>query len=173
MSDLPSPKEIVAAAFKEICDHHKGSSQEIYKALRGNWDIKSALESSLGGKISDIDILLQIPSLNMIQTVQDLTDLNGKLVRFTGFVQDMLDQDFFIGLLLPKMEDFENAVPLKYTQLQNEKVSEFDPETVEFCQNNLMMNRGNIICTEIPNENKWLREKRGLENGRFDELAEL
>ena len=173
MTDNPSPKDIVMTAYKEIYEAHKDNADDLFKAVKGNWNISKALEANLGGSISDIDTLLKIPSLNMIQSSKDLVELNGKLVRFTGFVQDMIDQDFFVGFLIPKMEDFDNALPLKYIHLQDENVSEFDQETIQFCQDKFIMNRGNMICTEIPNENKWLREKRGLEDGKFEEVAEL
>lgn len=173
MTDSASPNDVVQTAFKEIFEKFKDDPKALTNAIRENWNIKDALEGKLGGPIEDIDVLLKIPSLNMVSSTGDLEVLNGNLVRFTGFVQDMIDQDFFLGHLVAKPDDFANSVSLKYLQVKDGDFEGFDEQSIEYSQNNFMMSRGNIICTSIPNENKWLREKRGIEDGTFDEIVQL
>lgn len=67
--------------------------------LNQRWDLESLIEERLGGSLTELSTLAKIPSLNSIETIEDLKSFEGKLVRFTGFVQDMLDNDYYIGAL--------------------------------------------------------------------------
>lgn len=173
MTDIPSPKEIVTAAYERILEANKDKPEELKKAIKGDWNIRPVLEEKLGGSLDDIDTLFKIPTLNKIQSLSELEELNGHVVRFSGFVQDMIDQDFFVGFFMTKPNEFETAIPNKYHYLTEEELKEVDDQAFEHCQTHYTMNRGNLICTSIPNENKWLREKRGIDEGNFDEVAEL
>jgi hypothetical protein len=153
--------------------YHYLDSSECKKAIKGSWNIKQVLEDKMGGPLDNFDILKKIPTLNAIQNEADLRELDGQLVRFSGFVQDMIDQDFFIGHFMSKKDDFSTGIPNKYLYLSEDDLQEVDNDMFTHCQENYTMNRGNLITTSIPNENKWVREKRGIEDGRFEEVAEI
>lgn len=85
----------------------------------------------------------------------------------------MIDQDLFLGFFLKDQEDFSTGIPNKYLQIDNEVVKELDDLVFSYCQTNYTMGRGNLICASVPNESKWLLEKRGIADGLFDEVAEL
>jgi hypothetical protein len=71
------------------------------------------VEERLGGSLTELSVLAKIPSLNTIDSLEDLKGYEGKLVRFTGFVQDMLDNDYFIGTL-KNQEELVNCRGMKY-----------------------------------------------------------
>ena len=173
MADNPTPMQIVQTAYEQLVEKHKDNPAEVQKALKGKWDIKRTLEEKLGGPIEDFKTLNKIPSLNCIQSVDDLRQLNGQLVRFSAFVQDMIDQDFFVGFFMTTPGDLRTGIPNKYMQLSEDDLQEIDNDTFTHCQENYTMNRGNLICTSLPNENKWSREIRYGVDGKFDEIAEL
>lgn len=120
-------------------------SAEYNKAIKGNWDIKQALEDKMGGPLSNFDVLSKIPSLNAITSAEDLKELDGQLVRFSGFVQDMIDQDFFVGHFMSKKDDLSTGIPNKYLYLSEDDLQEVDDSMFAYCQENYTMNRGNII----------------------------
>ena len=130
--------------------------------MKGDWGISEKAKN----------VAATLPSLNSIKTAKELNTLDGKLVRFSGFVQDMIEQDFFLGLIKDP-NDPKTSMPCKYFQPEDEDVKGFSEETFLASQLDFTMNRGNVICTTIPNENKWLQDKRGVENDRFDQIAEL
>lgn len=84
----------------------------------------------------------------------------------------MIDQDFFVGLIQDP-ENTELAIPSKYFQPTDDDFKDFSESAFNFSHGKFTMSRGNLICTSIPNENKWLQEKRGVQDGKFDEVAEL
>lgn len=173
MADNPTPAQIVNLAFQQVCDQHKDNPEKLISAIRGPWQVKAVLEDKLGGPLDDLKTLQKIPSLNMIKSSKDLQEMNGNVVRFSGFVQDMIDQDFFVGFFANNKEDITKGVPAKYMPAAQQDLDDIDDASIEKSQSDFTMNRGNIICTSIPNENKWLREKRGVDDGEFDEVAEL
>lgn len=99
----------------------------------------------MGGPLSNFDILSKIPSLNAITNAEDLKELDGQLVRFSGFVQDMIDQDFYVGHFMSKKDDFTTGIPNKYLYLSEDDLQEVDDSMFAYCQENYTMNRGNII----------------------------
>ena len=173
MADNPTPMQIVQSAYEKILETHKDNPAEMEKAVKGNWDIKQSLEEKLEGPIEDFSILTKIPTLNSLQSIDELRQLDGQLVRFSGFVQDMIDQDFFVGFFMSNHQDFKTGIPNKYLQCTDDDLSEVNEESFNQSQQKYTMNRGNLIATSIPNENKWMREKRGIDDGNFDEVAEL
>lgn len=70
-------------------------------------------------------MLTKIPSLNQLLIKDDLNLLNGKLVRFTGFVQDMLDNDYYLGALKTS-EDLNGCKALKYITLPDAEFKDVD-----------------------------------------------
>ncbi|CAI2363918.1 unnamed protein product [Moneuplotes crassus] len=173
MADNPTPMQIVQSAYEKLKEQHQDSPDELQKAVKDTWDIRSSLEDKLEGSIEEFETLQKIPHLNRIESEEDLRQLDGQLVRFSGFIQDMIDQDFFVGFFMTTPGDMGTGIPNKYMQLGDNELEEVEDKAFEYCQQNYTMNRGNLIATSIPNENKWVREKREIENGRFEEVAEL
>ena len=106
------------------------SQEQIQEKIKGNWNIEDFISKQIGGRFDEAEVLRKVPSLNSVKSLEDLKALDGKLVRFTGFIQDMVDQDFFIGLI-KKEENFSSAIPSKYHNLDDKILSEIPQESWE------------------------------------------
>lgn len=108
-------KELTQTAFTRLIEKSKSSDSNIKDLLHGDWDLRSIVEERIGGSLEDPAHLRTIPSLNSVASTNDLKEANGKIVRFTGFVQDILDQDYFLGVVNTS-GNIEECPPHKYFQ---------------------------------------------------------
>eukprot|EP00347_Sterkiella_histriomuscorum_P016942 403351260 len=140
--------------------------------------IPQLVENILGIQDQSEPNLELIPSLNSCENVQDIQNLNGKLVKFECMIQDMYEEEYFMSVLLPLQTHDTNSTidssnsqntqnPLAgsllykyYSNLTSEQMNTFDTQTID---QRFAQERGNLLGITVPNVNSWVKNQNSQE----------
>ncbi len=103
-----------------------------------------------------------MPKINTMSPEKDFCGLNGRLVRFVGMVQNILDSEYISTVFLGRevATGRKILVGCKYSDSVESPGVELDAET-DFASGTTE-ERGKLICLPIPGESPWLREAAHL-----------
>lgn len=102
--------------------------------------------------------------MNSLETFEELVELNGQLVTFWGYIQDMFDPEMQVtGLLKPNTKPPKNMTELvegdglmfaKYRDIP----SDFEISNVDFEENAVFLERHRVLAITIPGMQPWAKK---------------
>jgi len=101
--------------------------------------------------------------LNGIQSYEELAKLDGQVVRYFCFVQDILESEMQISMLMKRslqkktIDEYLQSDKIHYLNFRdaydNELFDQYDMD-----EDILLCDRNNVLTTPIPYQNEWMNK---------------